>query len=68
MSDFLFFAVSVPGVDSSREADDVADELVAILNKGRKRDARVMVSAIPGPQWLTPETLANLRRAARGES
>ena len=24
----------------------------------------VMVAAIPAPQWLTPETLANLRRAA----
>lgn len=27
---------------------------------------RMMVNAIPGPQWLTPETLHRLRAAASG--
>lgn len=66
----LFLAISVPGCGPDNwDADDIADHLVAQI-KGSERtvphEQRIMVSLIPGPQWLTPETLANLRAAATG--
>lgn len=79
----LFFAVYMPDVDPQDENNDpdmIADALVGIINEERVRNAGadavgfdspevkpVMVSGIPAPQWLTPETLANLKRAASGE-
>lgn len=65
----LFLALSVPGADPDvLDPDDVADRLAAMLNLDVKRrlDDRIMVNAIPSPQWLTAETLANLRVAAAG--
>lgn len=64
----FFFALNVPGIDATMDPDDLADSLVAVLNERRQRADRITVSAIPSPQWLTPTTLANLKRAAAGET
>lgn len=61
----LFLALTVNDVDPTSDPDDVADELATIINGGRTTArSRVIVCAIPAPQWLTPSTLANLRAAA----
>lgn len=68
---FLFLALFVPNADPERDDPDaLADDLVRTINGAGAPpygDA-VMVGGIPAPQWLTPETLANLRRAAAGEA
>lgn len=71
----LFLAISFPLDDVNDEDIDpeqVADELVVMLNEVRQNngapfDERLMVSALPAPQWLTPESLAKLKRAAEAE-
>lgn len=68
----LMFALSIPGVDlatvvgDSDSADMFADEFALILNEERERNdpenwKPVMVSAIPGPRWVTPATIDRLR-------
>lgn len=37
------------------------------IESGDPRVERIMVNAIPTPQWLSRETLDNLRRAAKGD-
>lgn len=65
----LFVALYIPGIDTTRDdPDSVIDDLVALLNAFRDDDKQITVSAIPAAQWLTAQTLENLRRAARGES
>lgn len=67
----LFLALTIPDVPASWDADDLADHLARLLTDARQiegaSEGRVMVNGIPGPQWLTAKTLANLRAAARGE-
>jgi hypothetical protein len=82
----LFLAITIPDdiAPGEDDPDEVADILVALLNRQRVTTAmareilasgnveavdaaidveRIMVHAIPSPQWLTPETLARLRAA-----
>lgn len=64
----LFLALEIPGADGT-DPDDLADEIAFLLTKSINdlgRPGRVRVHGIPAPQWLTPETLENLRRAANG--
>lgn len=84
----LLLAITIPDdLHVSDDPDDVADEVVRILNSHRRTSAwakailagdgsnsetawnsveRVMVNAIPSPQWLSRETLDALRKAAQG--
>jgi hypothetical protein len=63
---FMFFALSVPGVDPAKDdPDSIADDLVRIMNTEWPYGT-IQVSAIPSPQWLTATTLANLRASAKG--
>jgi hypothetical protein len=61
----LFLAINLPGCGpDTHDPDEMADHLVAQIRgsgRGTPVDQRIMVSGIPAPQWLTPETLANLR-------
>lgn len=61
----LFFALHVPGLDPATvDPDEIADDFAACINEGMAHDSgAIMVSGIPGPQWLTSDTLANLRKA-----
>ena len=65
-----FPADGIPNADVDPE--QVADELVHILNEERIRNGcpsgeRLMVAGIPAAQWLTRRTLDNLRKAASHE-
>jgi hypothetical protein len=62
----LFLALAFPGLDpATTDPDALADDIAAAVNESFAADSgQVMVSGIPGPQWLTPQTLDNLRKAA----
>jgi hypothetical protein len=62
----LFLALTIPGVDAaSTDPDELAEDIATSVNENLAADSgRVMVNAIPAPQWLTAKTLANLRAAA----
>ena len=73
----LLLAIYIPGHMPDLQPDDAelyADVFVGVVNEERVRNGGadevgfdtpavepVEVSAIPAPQWLTPETLARLR-------
>ncbi len=60
---WLFLALRIP--DSHEDDPEaLAYDLVAILNNEWPSPYDIGVAGIPAPQWLTPATLANLRRAA----
>lgn len=66
----LLFAVLFPedGIeDSDVDPEQVADELVAIINEERERNGGhfgpVEVSGIPVAQWMTRDTTARYRAA-----
>jgi hypothetical protein len=63
----LFLALDFPGVNAATaDADEFADGIALAVNEALAADSgRICVSGIPSPQWLTPETLANLRQPAR---
>ena len=79
----LFLALALPDeAFPLDDPDDVADAIVRELNHQAAKaemikaifehrehvpPERIRVSGIPAPQWLTPDTLANLRRAASDE-
>lgn len=69
---FLFLTLMIPGADDTLDPDMLADELVTMLNEAREANGgpygRIMLGLLPAPQWLTPETLANLRAAAQGST
>jgi hypothetical protein len=69
MSTFLL-ALSIPGLDPDvDDPEEIADRIALTLTDhpvhgGTDKPGEVMVSAIPAAQWLTPQTLANLRANA----
>jgi hypothetical protein len=68
----LLLALWVPGAAGEPDAETMADVFAWCINEHRHssdfltRLGDVEVSAIPTPQWLTPQTLAQLRAAAAG--
>jgi hypothetical protein len=62
---WLFLALLVRGARMEHDPDSLADDIAWSVNQDG-RLGQVEVGAIPGPQWLTPETLVNLLVAARG--
>jgi hypothetical protein len=69
----LLLALYIPRADRETNPDQIVDELVAMINEERQRIADeadwhdyyrpIEVSAIPSPQWVTPESLRALRAA-----
>lgn len=63
----FLFAVWVPDATHDLDPDVTADEFVYMLNQQRMKAGGtdhfkpVEVSAIPAPQWVTPETMDRLR-------
>lgn len=64
---WLFLALLVEGAHPDHDPDDLASDVAWSVNKDG-RLGTVTVGGIPAPQWLTPETLANLRAAASGDA
>lgn len=63
----LLLAIYIPEESEQSDPDSVADGLIGALNHTRDRLSarRLEVSLIPSPQWVTPTSVAILRRAAQ---
>lgn len=62
----LLLAIYIPEESEQSDPDSVADGLIGGLNHTRDQlgARRLEISLIPSPQWVTPASVAILRKAA----